>query len=118
MEIIGQSASKYQTSPPTGRCTGASACRGVRIISVAAPRPSDDPITRLQIELAAMNSRGRALYPTVFNRSTISAALDLLDGVEEYHQIPAPAGTPTPTLELARDLFCMMADEADLAGCA
>ncbi|MGO9008594.1 MAG: hypothetical protein ACLQPN_00710 [Bryobacteraceae bacterium] len=85
---------------------------------MAAPRHNDDPITRLQLELAAMNFRGRALYSQVFSRNTISAALDLLDGVDNFHEIPAPAGTPEPTLDLARDLFCMMAAEADLVGYA
>lgn len=120
MESIGQSAYKGQTYSPTGRFahTDTGASRAVRIISVASPRQSDDPITRLQIELAAMNFRGRALYSQVFSRNTISAALDLLDGVDNFHEIPAPAGTPEPTLDLARDLFCMMAAEADLVGCA
>lgn len=94
------------------------------ILSEVSHKSHSDPITKLQIELANMNYRGRALYTRVFSRETIIAALDLLDGVEEYRHIPTPAGTPEPTLELARDLFCMMAaeadeaDEADLAGCA
>jgi hypothetical protein len=87
----------------------------VQIVAVATPKPSDDPITRLQIELASMGRRGRATYSRVFSRNTISAALDLLDGVEAYHQILAPAGTPDPVLNLARDLYCMLAAEADLA---
>jgi len=60
-----------------------------------------------------MNYRGRALYPRVFTRNVISAALDLLDGVEKYSEISPPTGTPKPTLELARDLFCMMAAEEE-----
>jgi hypothetical protein len=82
---------------------------------VVTPAPSGaDAIERLRSELAGMrNGRVPLYWLGQITRGRVAAALDLLDGVEEYDEIRGTPATPTAVLDLARDLFCARAAELE-----